>query len=142
MSVYRFNGKEQRAYFRLNNSFAVRLRFSEDKQDKTYTATAINISHGGLCIEVPDNQKELIDKLCAIKENSNIIIEASILNSTVELLTKPAWTNCRLNWARKPTNKHPVFLAGLAFNNLAEDTRKQIHEYLIEEFVKYYDKAV
>ena len=142
MSVYKFNGKEQRAYVRLNNSLEVRLRFSEDKQDKTYTATAINISHGGLCIEVPENQKELIDKLCATKENSNIIIETPTLNDTVELLTKPAWTNCRLHWTQRPTNKNPVFLAGLAFNNLTEDTRKQIHDYLVEEFVKYYDKAV
>lgn len=142
MSVYKFNGKEQRAYVRLNNSLEVRLRFSEDKQDQTYTATAINISPGGLCIEVPENQKELIDKLCATKENSNIIIETPTLNGTVELLTKPAWTNCRLHWTQRSTNKNPVFLAGLAFNNLTEDTRKHIHDYLVEEFVKYYDKAV
>ena len=142
MPSYRLNGKEQRAYVRLNNTLTVRLRFSEDKPDKTYTATAINMSRGGLCIEVSKNQKELIEKLCATKENSSIIIEASILNSTVKLFTKPVWTNCRLDWAKKPTNENPVLLAGLAFHNLTEVTRKQIHGYLVEEFVKYYDKAV
>jgi c-di-GMP-binding flagellar brake protein YcgR len=142
MAKDRFNGKERRAYVRLNKALTVRLRFSGDQPDKTYTANTKNISHGGLCIEVPKNQKELIEKLSATRENSSINIEALILNSTVEFFAKPAWINCRLDWAKKPTNKNPVLLAGMAFNNLTEDTRKQIHDYIVEEFVKYYDKAV
>ena len=142
MARDRFNGKERRAYVRLNKALTVRLRFSGDQPDKTYTANTKNISHGGLCIEVPKNQKELIEKLSATRENSSINIEASILNSSVEFFAKPAWINCRLDWAKKPTNKNPVLLAGMAFNNLTEDTRKQIHDYIVEEFVKYYDKAV
>ena len=138
----RSNGKERRAYVRLNKAVTIRLRFSGDQRDKTYTATAKNISHGGLCIEVPKNQKELIEKLSATIENSSINIEASILNSTVEFFVKPAWFNCRLDWAKKHNNKNPVLLAGLAFNNLTEATRKQIHDYIVEEFIKYYDKAV
>ena len=138
----RSNGKERRAYVRLNKAVTIRLRFSGDQRDKTYTATTKNISHGGLCIEVPKNQKELIEKLSATRENSSINIEASILNSTVEFAVKPAWTTCRLDWAKKHNNKNPVLLAGLAFNNLTEDTRKQIHDYIVEEFIKYYDKAV
>lgn len=138
----RFNGKERRAYVRLNTALTVRLRFSGDQPDKTYIATAKNISHSGLCIEVPKNQIELIEKLSATRENSSINIEALILNSTVEFFAKPAWINCRLDWAKKTTNKNPVLLAGMAFNNLTEDTRKQIHDYIVEEFVKYYDKAV
>jgi c-di-GMP-binding flagellar brake protein YcgR len=142
MARDRFNGKERRAYVRLNTTLTVRLRFSGDQPDKTYTANTKNISHGGLCIEVPKNQKELIEKLSAIRENSSINIEALILNCTVGFFAKPAWINCRLDWAKKPTNKNPVLLAGMAFKNLTEDTRKQIHDYIVEEFVKFYDKAV
>ena len=142
MAKDRFNGKERRAYVRLNKALTVRLRFSGDQPDKTYTANTKNISHGGLCIEVPKNQKELIEKLSATRENSSINIEASILNSRIEFSLKPAWINCRFDWTKKPTHKNQVLLTGLAFNNLTEDTRKQIHDYIVEEFVKSYDKAV
>jgi c-di-GMP-binding flagellar brake protein YcgR len=142
VSVYRFNVKEQRAYARLNNSLTVHLRFSDDKEDKTYTATAINISLGGLCIEIHKSQTELIEKLCATKRNSSTSIEASKLVSTVKLFTKLTSTDCRLEWSQRPTDKNPAYLAGMAFINLTEDTRRQIHNYLVEEFVKYYDKAV
>ena len=142
MARDRFDGKERRAYVRLNTALTVRLRFSGDQPGKTYTANTKNISHDGLCIEVPKNQKELIEKLSATRENSSINIEVLILNSTVEFFAKPAWTNCRLDWAKKSTNKNPVLLAGMVFNNLTEDTKKQIHDYIVEEFVKYYDKAV
>lgn len=137
-----FNGKERRSYVRLNTALTVRLRFSGDQPDKTYTANTKNISHGGLCIEVSKNQEELIEKLSSTTENSSINVEALILNSTAEFFAKPAWISCRLDWAKKPTNKNPVLLAGMAFNNLTEDTRKQIHDYIVQEFVKYYDKAV
>ncbi len=142
MARDRFDGKERRAYVRLNTALTVRLRFSGDQPGKTYTANTKNISHGGLCIEVPKNQKELIEKFSATRENSSINIEVLILNSTVEFFAKPAWINCRLDRAKKSTNKNPVLLAGMVFNNLTEDTKKQIHDYIVEEFVKYYDKAV
>jgi len=138
----RLNGKERRAYVRLNTALTVRLRFSGDQPEKAYIATIKNISHGGLRIEIPKNQKQLIEKLSATRENSSINIEASILNSGVEFFAKTAWINCRLDWAKKPTNKNPVLSAGMAFNNLTEDTRKQLHDYIVGEFVKHYDKAV
>ena len=138
----RLNGKERRAYVRLNTALTVRLRFPGDQPDKAYIAAIKDISHGGLCIEVPKNQKQLIEKLSATRENPSINIEGSILNSGVEFFAKPAWINCRLEWAKKPNNKNPVLLAGIAFNNLTEDTREQLHDYIIGEFVKHYDKAV
>ena len=138
MARDRFNGKERRAYVRLNKALTVRLRFPEDQPAKTYAATTKNISHGGLCIEVPKKQKELMEKLSTAMDNSSINIETSILNNTIKFFAKPAWINCRLDWAKKPTNKNPVLLTGLAFNNLTEDARKQIHDYIVEEIVQNY----
>jgi c-di-GMP-binding flagellar brake protein YcgR len=96
MARDRINGKERRAYVRGNKVLTVRLRFSGDEPDKTYTANTKDISHGGLCIEVPKNQKDLIEKLSATRENSSVNIEALLLNSTVKFFAKPAWINCRL----------------------------------------------
>jgi c-di-GMP-binding flagellar brake protein YcgR len=137
-----FNGKERRAYVRLNKALTVRLKFSGDQPDKTYTANTKDISHGGLCLEVPKNQKELIEKLSATSDNSSINVEASILNTNLKFSVKPAWISCKLDWAKKPTNKNQVMLTGLTFHNLTDDTRKQIHDYIVEEFVMRYDKAV
>jgi c-di-GMP-binding flagellar brake protein YcgR len=140
MARDRFNGKERRAYVRLNKTLRVRLRFSEDKPAKTYAATTKNISHGGLCIEVPNSRKELIEKLSTAKENLSINLETLILNNTKKFFAKSAWIKCRLDWAKKPTHKNPALLMGLAFNGLAEIDRKQIHEYIVEEFVKDYGR--
>ena len=140
MARDRFDGKERRAYVRLNLALTVRLRFSEDQPAKTYAATTKNISHGGLCIEVPKNEKELIEKLSTARENLSINIETSILNNPMEFFAKSAWINCRLDWAKKPTHKNPVLLTGLAFNNMTEHARKQIHDYIVEEFVKHYGR--
>lgn len=135
-----FNGKERRAYVRLNKVLKVRLRFSEDQPAKTYAATTKNISHSGLCIEVPKSRKELIEKLSTARENLNINIETLALNDTLEFFPKSVWIDCRLNWAKKPTNKNPTLLTGLVFNNLTEDARKQIHDYLVEAYVKEYER--
>ncbi len=135
-----FNGKERRAYVRLNKVLKVRLRFSEDQPAKTYAATTKNISHSGLCIEVPKSRKELIEKLSTARENLSINLETLILNNTIKFFAKSAWINCRLDWAKKPTHKNLFLLTGLAFNNPNEDARKQIHDYIVEEFVKDYGR--
>ena len=80
-----FDGKERRAYFRLDKALKVHLRLSGNNPTKTYTATTKNISHGGLCVEVPHHQKELIEKLCAAREDSELNLEATIRTDTLEI---------------------------------------------------------
>lgn len=140
MSRYAFNGKERRAYVRLDTVLTVLLRVSGNKSDKTYTATTKNISHGGMCLEVPHNYKELIEKLRTTRKNPGIHLNAAIQNKDLELSAKPAWISCRFDYLRKATTKKPAFLMGLAFNKLPEVARKQIHNYIVNEFVKRYGK--
>lgn len=135
-----FDGKERRAYFRLDKALKVHLRVSGNNPTKTYTATTKNISHGGLCVEVPHHQKELIEKLCAAREDSELNLEATIRTDTLEIAAEPAWIKCKLDWAKQSATKDPALMMGLTFKNLAESTRKQIREYIIEEFVKCYGK--
>jgi len=138
MSRNGFDGKERRAYFRLDRALTVRLRLSSNNPAKTYTATTKNISRGGLCVEVPHHQKELIEKLGATRADSELNLEASIPTDSVEIAAKPAWIKCKLDWAKQPTNKDPALVMGLAFQNLAEDASKQIRDYIVAEFVKCY----
>lgn len=144
MSEHGFNGKERRAYVRLNRALKVLLWFSENNSEnepvKTYTAITKNISKGGLCIEVPEDQKELIEKLQISRETPGINLNAAILNENVEFSESPSWINCRLDYKSKSTTKYSGILIGLAFNKLPEEDRKQIHNYIADEFVKCYGK--
>ena len=65
MTLKPFNGKERRAYVRLEASLPVRFTISGKEMGKIYTATTKNLSHGGLCLEVHQDKEELIDKLSA-----------------------------------------------------------------------------
>jgi c-di-GMP-binding flagellar brake protein YcgR len=141
MSRNGFDGKERRAYFRLDGALKVHLRLSGSNPAKTYTATTKNISHGGLCVEVSHHQKELIEKLCADREDSELNLEATIRTNALDIVAEPAWIKCKLDWAKQSATKDPALTMGLTFKNLAENTRKQIREYIIEEFVKCYGKT-
>jgi c-di-GMP-binding flagellar brake protein YcgR len=145
MSPNGFNGKERRAYVRLETALKVRLRFSENKtenkSDKTYTATTKNISHGGLCLEIPHNHKKLIKKLYSTLKKPGIHLNAAILNKELELCAKPSWINCKLDYESETSSKNPAILIGLAFKKLPEEARKQIHNYIVDEFVKRYGKG-
>ena len=139
-----FNDKERRAYVRLDTALKVRLRFSENKSknesDKTYTVTTKNISHGGLCLEVPYNHKELIEKFQISRKNPGIDLNAAILNNEVEFSAKPSWISCKFDYEKGTATRDPAVLIGLAFDKLPEEARKQIHNYIVEEFVKRYGK--
>ena len=145
MSENGFNGKERRAYVRLNTALKVLLWFSENNSEngsvKTYSAVTKNISKGGLCIEVPEDHKELIEKLQISRQTPGIDLNAAILNDNVEFSANPSWINCRLDFENKFTTKDSAILIGLAFNKLPEEARKQIHNYIADEFVKRYGEG-
>jgi c-di-GMP-binding flagellar brake protein YcgR len=140
MPINGFDGKERRAYFRLNRALPVRLRLTGNNPAKTYTATTRNISQGGVCVEVPQHQKELIEKLSTSGDNSELNLEASIQTNTADIVSKPAWIKCKLDWAMPSATKNPALTMGLTFQKLAEKTRKQILDYLVEEYVDCYGK--
>jgi hypothetical protein len=41
---------------------------------------------------------------------------------------------------RKPDRKNSTLLMGLKFENLTPEAYKQIHSYIVDEFVKRYEK--
>ena len=136
-----FNGKERRVYFRIEKALPVRLRLAGNNPPKTYAAETRNISQGGLCVEVPLHQKELIEKLKAAGKDSELNLEASIETNHADIAAKPAWIKCKVDWAKPSATKDPALTMGLTFQKLAENTRKQIRDYIVEEFVKSYGKT-
>lgn len=134
-----FNGKERRAYVRLETSLQVRFKISGPEMSKIYEATSKNMSHGGLCLEVQQDKEELIEKLSAVDTKLGIDLDALILKPGVAGSEKPVWVDSRVDWMRKPNRKNTTLLMGLSFEDLTQESRKQIHSYIVDEFVKRYE---
>jgi hypothetical protein len=107
---------------------------------KIYAATAKNMSHGGLCLEVQQNKEELIEKLSADNTKLRIDLDALVPKPGVAGSENPVWVTSRVDWMRKPNRKNTTLLMGLSFEDLTQESRKQIHSYIVDEFVKRYEE--
>jgi c-di-GMP-binding flagellar brake protein YcgR len=134
------NGRERRAYIRLETALQVRFKVSGKEMSKIFTATTKNISHGGLCLEVQQDKEDLIDKLSADHPTLRIDLDSLIPDQDAAVSTKRVWVNSRVDWTRKSNSKNPALLLGLEFEDLTRAARKKIHDYLVEEFLKHYEE--
>jgi len=140
MTLKSFSGKERRAYIRLERSLPVRFKISANQMSKTYTATTKNISQGGLCLEIYQDTRQLIENLATADSKIGIDLDTLIPQPHTADSTTPAWINSRVDWSRKPTAKNPAMLIGLEFEGVTDEARKRIHDYIVEEFVKRYEE--
>jgi c-di-GMP-binding flagellar brake protein YcgR len=140
MTLKSFSGKERRAYVRLERSLPVRFKIFTNQMSKTYTATTKNISQGGLCLEIYQNTRQLIENLATADSKVGIDLDTLIPRPHTAASATPAWINSRVDWSRKPTAKNPAMLLGLEFEGVTDEARKRIHDYIVEEFVKRYEE--
>lgn len=138
MTIKRFNGTERRAYVRLKESLPVRFKLSGDPSSQTYTATTKNISQGGLCIEIQDNQEALKRDLTAANHRIGIDINTLIPQPPEAVSEMSQWISGRVDWARELNQPQQTLLLGLEFINLPEMARKRIRDYLVEQFLHKY----
>jgi c-di-GMP-binding flagellar brake protein YcgR len=137
----RFNGKERRAYVRLKQSLLVRFKIDLSQTGKTYVAKTRNISRGGLCVEIVEQAEELFEKISAPGHKIGVDIDSLIPEKTAAVAAKSIWINSRVDWARKPTRKKRTLLMGLEFEDMAEETRRRIHDFIVKEMVTRYEKS-
>ena len=140
MTAKRFNGRERRAYVRLETSLAVRFKISGQAMNKIYEATTKNMSQGGLCLEVHQDKEELIEKLSADDPKLGIDLDTLIPKPDVAGSETPVWVDSRVDWMQKPNRKNPALLMGLSFEDLTQESRSQIHSYIVGEFVRRYEE--
>ena len=134
-----FNGKERRAYIRLQKSLPVRFKIDGSQAGKIYMATTRNISRGGLCVEIAQATADLLEKISDPGHKIGIDVDTLIPNPTTAVSAKSVWINSRVDWTRE-TKKKQNLLVGLEFEDVAEETRRRIHDYIVEELVKRYKK--
>src|SRR5210317_1807536 len=75
MTLKSFSGKERRAYVRLERSLPVQFKISANQMSKTYTATTKNISQGGLCLEIYQDARQLIENLATADSKVGIDLD-------------------------------------------------------------------
>ena len=138
MNLESFDGRERRAYVRLDQSLPVRFKISTEKINKTYTATTKNISQGGICLEIHRDTEELIENLSAAGSKIGIDLDTMLPRPPAVASKTHEWVNSRVDWTRKPTDKDPAMLIGLEFEGVTDEARKRIHDYIVKEFVKNY----
>ena len=136
------NGKEKRTVPRLGITRPICFRLSDEGGDKVYTATTKNISRGGMCLKVLQEKQELVEKLFQKGPKPAIDIEYPIPIQDAQISAKTVWINGRVEWAKKPDDKEPAVLLGLKFGEMADDIRKKLFEFILNEYVKRYGDSL
>ena len=133
-----FNGSERRAYIRLEKSLPVRFKISGNPTGPTYTATTKNISQGGLCLEIDHETEALFEALSAADQKLGIDINTLIPQKANTATELSLWVSGRVDWARKSDQARPTLQIGLEFEDLTEEARKRIRDYLVDQFLQQY----
>ena len=140
MIIKSFDGNERRAYVRLKQSLPVRFKIEGGQTDKTYLARTRNISRGGLCLEIAQEAEELLEKLSTPGRKIGIDIDSLITEQKTAVSAKTAWINSRVDWSRR-TKRMQRLLMGLEFEDVPEETRKRIYDFIVTELVNRYEKS-
>ena len=140
MALSSFDGKERRAYVRLESSLPVKFKIFTEQKSKTFVATTKNISRGGLCLEIRQDTAELLENLSGTEPKISINLDILIPPPDTAASVEPSWISSRVDWARKPAAKNPVMLIGLEFEGITDEARKRINDYIVKEAVKRYEE--
>ena len=138
MAPGQFNGSERRAYVRLRKALPVRIRISANPAEETYSAITKNISQGGLCLEVEQNREALLETLSVADQKIGIDINSMIPPQENAVSDLVLWVCGRIDWTRKSDAAGQVLQIGLEFEDLTEEARQRIREYLVNQFMHQY----
>ncbi|MGD2097489.1 MAG: PilZ domain-containing protein [Desulfobacterales bacterium] len=138
MTTERFNGTERRAYVRLEKSLPVRLKITGNPTNQTFTLTTKNISQGGICLEIQKQQEALLRALSAANHSIGIDLNTLIPQNSKGASERPLWVRGRVDWTRELDEAARPLQVGLEFEDLTEEARKRIRDYIVNQFLRQY----
>jgi c-di-GMP-binding flagellar brake protein YcgR len=142
MNTNQFNGSERRAYVRLEKSLPVRFKITGNPMSETFLATTKNISQAGLCLEIQQDKEALLEKLSAADHKIGIDINTLIPQQKGVAAESSLWISGRVDWTRETGQAHQTLWVGLEFEDINEEARKRIREYLVDQFLRKYPLQV
>lgn len=138
MTNERYNGTERRAYVRLEKALPVRIKITGNPSSQTFTLSTKNISQGGLCLEINHEKEALLEALSAADQKIGIDINSLIPRQANTVSKMPLWISGRVDWTRKSDQDGNLLQVGLEFEDLTEEARKRIRNYLVDQFLRQY----
>lgn len=138
MTNERYNGTERRAYVRLEKALPVRIKITGNPSSQTFTLSTKNISQGGLCLEINHEKEALLEALSAADQKIGIDINSLIPRQANTVSKMPLWISGRVDWTRKSDQDGNLLRVGLEFEDLTEEARKRIRNYLVDQFLRQY----
>ena len=138
MTTKRFSGTERRAYVRLEKSLPVRLKITGNPTSQTFTLTTKNISQGGICLEIQQQQEALLSALSAANHSIGIDLNTLIPQHHNGAPGRPHWVRGRVDWTCELDDADRPLQVGLEFEDLTEEARKRIRDYLVDQFLRRY----
>jgi len=133
-----FKSRERRSYVRVDTELPMRFRIYGQASDKIYPGVTRNISQGGLCAEVSQDQDELIETVYSLEQSPTVEVALSLPQLHGEPDIQLDWIISRLDWAKRPDIKNPALLLGMGFVDMHAEVRRQIYEYVLSQFLKNY----
>lgn len=138
MTTERFNGTERRAYVRLEKSLPVRLKITGNPISQTFTLTTKNMSQGGVCLEIQRQQEALLRALSNATHSIGIDLNTLIPQHSNGAPEMPHWVRGRVDWTSELDEAGQSLQVGLEFEDLTEEARKRIRDYLVDQFLRQY----
>ncbi len=132
------DGRERRNYVRIETEVPVRFKILWLNSGKIYSGTTKNISHGGICLEVLQDQDELVESLSSAPEWPTMEIAPLLPDLPADCDPEAPWITSRLDWVKKPSAKDPSLQIGMDFVEMADEVRKQIYDFIVGQFISNY----
>lgn len=121
-----------RRYARILARLKTLIKAEHEGGKNTFYAETKNVSRGGVCVEVAENTKDLLETLdgksLRLKISLNLREEES---QTVQITGRTAWIGSTLSWLMTPSSHESPVLMGLAFTALDESDAKKIDAFTL-----------
>ena len=118
----------------------MRLKIPGNPSGQIYSAITKNISQCGICLEIQHKEETLRKSLSDAHQKVSIDINALIPQQQNADADLSVWVNGRVDWTRESDQTQSKLQVGLEFEDLTEDARRRIRDYLVNQFLQHYPK--
>ncbi len=80
--------------------------------------------------------------MSAANHKIGIDINSLIPHQNNTVAEMPLWVNGRVDWARESDQTSQALQVGLEFEDLTDEARKQIRDYLVDQFLRQYPQQL
>ncbi len=92
-------------------------------------------------MEIQQKQETLLEALTSANHKIGIDLNTLIPQRNSAASERSHWISGRVDWTCELDQTHQTMLVGLEFEDLTEEARKRIREYLVDQFLQKYPEC-